>query len=417
MEGLLFLAHRIPFPPNKGDKIRSFHLLRHLAQRYRIYLGAFVDDADDWQYAEALAPYCAEIKLLALHPRRNKLKSLVGLATGEALSLPYYRNGALSQWAQQRVDDGRVKYGLAFSSVMGQFMPQGLVRTVMDMVDVDSDKWTQYAPSQSWPLSWLYAREGHKLGAWEARMAQQFDATLLVSDAEAALLQQRVPQAQTRISAFENGVDAEYFSPARDYSNPYPADARSIVFTGAMDYWPNIDAVCWFAEHILPTIRQQLPDAHFTIVGSRPGPEVKNLARQPGITVTGSVPDVRPYLAHAACAIAPLRIARGVQNKVLEAMAMARPVIATPQAAEGIRARAGMDFDLAPDAAAFATAVLHHLTHRDNAMGLAARVGILENYNWTRNLSAVDACFESAAPSVFSISDTIRTDHMERYPA
>lgn len=416
MDGLLFLAHRLPYPPNKGDKIRSFHLLRHLAQRYRIYLGAFIDDADDWQYADALAPYCAEIKLLALHPRRRKLRSLLGLITGEALTLPYYRNAALSRWAAHLAQNGSVTRGLAFSSAMGQFMPQGLTRTVMDMVDVDSDKWTQYAPSQHWPLSWLYAREGRKLSAWEARMAQQFDATLLVSGAEAELLQQHVPTAQTKISAFENGVDTVYFSPDREYLNPYEAGARVIVFTGAMDYWPNVDAVCWFTEHIFPAIRRQVPEVQFAIVGSRPASEVQKLAQHPGVLVTGNVSDVRPYLAHAACAVAPLRIARGVQNKVLEAMAMARPVVVTPQAAEGIRARAELDFELAQDGGCFATAVLHHLTGADPAMGLAARVCILANYDWQRNLSAVDDCFEPACEPFSSLED-IHGDTLEIRPA
>lgn len=416
MDGLLFLAHRIPFPPNKGDKIRSFHLLRHLSQRYRIYLGAFVDDADDWQYADALAPYCAEIKLIALHPRRNKIKSLSGLLTGEALTLPYYRNRVLKQWVQQRAQDGSVSHGLAFSSAMGQFMPAGLTRTVMDMVDVDSDKWTQYASSQPWPLSWLYAREGRKLGQWEARMAQQFDATLLVSGPEAALLQQRVPQARRKIAAFENGVDAEFFSPDRAYPNPYPADVRTIVFTGAMDYWPNIDAVCWFANEIFPAIRKQRPEAQFIIVGSRPAAEVKNLAQQPGIVVTGTVPDVRPYLAHAACVVAPLRIARGVQNKVLEAMAMARPVVVTPQAAEGIRSIAGVDYALAPDAHAFITAVVQQLSHNDTSMGQSARKRILLNYDWGRNLAVVDGCFHSPSAAVLPIS-AVGADTLETHPA
>ena len=407
MDGLLFLAHRIPFPPNKGDKIRSFHLLRHLAQRYRVYLGAFVDDADDWQYSDALASYCAEIKLLPLHPTRCKLKSLTGLLSGEALTLPYYRNAALSAWARQRVQDGSVNRGLAFSSAMGQFMPAGLSRKVMDMVDVDSDKWTQYAPAQRWPLSRLYAREGRKLAAWEARMAQQCDATLLVSGPEAALLQQRVPQARDKIAAFENGVDTDYFSPECDYPLPYSSDTRAIVFTGAMDYWPNIDAVIWFAEQVFPAIRQQCPQAQFLIVGSRPNVEVKNLAQQPGIVVTGSVPDVRPYLAHAACAVAPLRIARGVQNKVLEAMAMARPVVVTPQAAEGIRARAGEEYILAQDASAFSKAVINQLEQQNASLGQAARRVILRHYNWEQNLAVVDTWLDILpAPDAVASSRT-----------
>ena len=403
MEGLLFLAHRIPFPPNKGDKIRSFNLLRHLSARYAIHLGAFVDDPDDWQYRDALKPYCASIKLLPLHPRRAKLASLVGLLTGEALTLPYYRNRELARWAHELAASGAVTRGLAFSSAMAQFMPAGLARRVLDMVDVDSDKWTQYAPTQRWPLSWVYAREGRKLAAWEARVARDFDATLLVSDAEAALLQQRAPAAQHRIGAFENGVDADYFSPARDYPNPYPPGMQGVVFTGAMDYWPNIDAVSWFAERIFPAVREAVPAAQFTIVGSHPGGAVQVLARQPGVVVTGGVPDVRPWLAHAACAVAPLRIARGVQNKVLEAMAMARPVVASAQAAEGIRAEAGRDFILAQGEAEFALAVVAQLQTASSAA--PARACVLAHYDWARNLSAIDPLFE-AAPAAAPVLET-----------
>ena len=392
-EGLLFLAHRIPFPPNKGDKIRSFHLLRHLSARYEIHLGAFVDDPDDWQYRDALKPFCSSIKLIPLHPRRAKLASLVGFLTGEALTLPYYRNRELARWADELAASGKVTRGLAFSSAMVQFMPACLARRVLDMVDVDSDKWTQYAPTQRWPLSWVYAREGRKLAEWEAQAAENFDATLLVSNDEAALLQQRVPQAQNKIGAFENGVDADYFSPARDYPNPYPADVRGVVFTGAMDYWPNVDAVTWFANHIFPAVRDAVPAAQFTIVGSRPTEVVLALARQPGVVVTGSVSDVRPWLAHAVCAVAPLRIARGVQNKVLEALAMARPVIASPQAVEGIRAVAGRDYLLAQGEADFARAVVAQL-RAPVTSAAPARDCILMNYDWARNLGAIDGLFE-----------------------
>jgi sugar transferase (PEP-CTERM/EpsH1 system associated) len=395
MEGLLFLAHRIPFPPNKGDKIRSFHLLRHLSAHYAIHLGAFVDDPDDWRYRDALQPYCTSVKLLPLHPRRARLKSLAGLLTGEALTLPYYRNRELARWAQSLAASGAVTRGLAFSSAMAQFMPTTLARRVLDMVDVDSDKWTQYASTRRWPMSWVYAREGRTLADWEARAAQDFDATLLVSADEAALLKTRVPAAADRIGAFENGVDAEYFSPARDYPNPYPPGALGVVFTGAMDYWPNVDAVTWFAERMFPAIREAVPAAQFTIVGSRPPDAVLALARQPGVVVTGGVPDVRPYLAHAACAVAPLRIARGVQNKVLEAMAMARHVVVTPQAAKGIRAHAGRDFHLAPDAASVVTMVIAAL--RAPASNADARACILQNYDWARNVSAVDALLEAPA--------------------
>lgn len=391
-DGLLFLAHRIPYPPNKGDKIRSFHLLRHLAERYAVHLGAFVDDPDDWQHASHLQTWCASVKLVPLKPLRARLGSLSGLLSGDALTLPYYRSAELRRWADGLARDGAVTRGLAFSSAMAQFMPKLPVR-VLDMVDVDSDKWTQYAPTRRWPMSWVYAREGRRLADWETRVAADFDATLLVSDDEAKLLRARVPAVRDRIGAFENGVDADYFSPERTYPDPYPAGVRGIAFTGAMDYWPNVDAVSWFAERIFPAVREAVPAAQFTVVGSRPTEAVVRLARQPGVVVTGGVPDVRPYLAHAACAVAPLRIARGVQNKVLEAMAMACPVVASPQAAEGIRAEAGRDYWLAPDEAAFAAAVIDRL--RAGGRNPQARAGILARYDWDRNLAALDSLFDA----------------------
>ena len=393
MDGLLFIAHRIPYPPNKGDKIRSFHLLRHLAERYAVHLGAFVDDPADWQYRDALAPYCASVKLVGLKTSRAKLASVRGLLTGEPLTLPYYRNAELRRWADALAASGTVSRGLAFSSAMAQFLPDTLACRVLDMVDVDSDKWTQYASTRRWPLSWLYAREGRTLAAWEADVAASFDATLLVSDDEARLLMQRAPGARERIASFENGVDADYFSPQRNYPNPYAEGVRSVVFTGAMDYWPNVDAATWFAERIFPAVRAAMPSAQFTVVGARPTANVLALARQPGVVVTGGVPDVRPYLAHAGCAVAPLRIARGVQNKVLEAMAMARHVVATPQAAEGLRAVAGRDFRLARGEADLAAAALACL-ERPEACA-AARACILEHYDWATNLSAIDRWFES----------------------
>lgn len=398
MSDLLFLAHRIPYPPDKGDKIRAWHLLEHLAQKHRIHLGAFIDDPHDRRYAEKMRAVCASTCLLDIDPRWGKLRALTGLLTGEPLTLPFYRHAGMQKWVDARLADG-VDRVLTYSSAMARFVMQRSstsplpTRRIMDFVDIDSDKWRQYAATKRWPLSWLYRREGDKLLAWERRVAAEFDASLFVSAAEAADFQALAPESAGKIGYYHNGVDADYFSPERDYPDPYPVAGNVVVFTGAMDYWPNVDAVLWFAREVLPLLRAGLPDCLFAIVGSKPAPEVLALAKQAGILVTGRVEDVRPYLAHAAVVVAPLRIARGIQNKVLEGMAMARPVVATPQALEGIDAQSDQEVRLAADAPAMAAAVLAALN--DAGMGRAARRRVLENFGWTHNLARVDQLLEA----------------------
>lgn len=395
MEALLFLAHRIPYPPNKGDKIRSYHLLQHLTRRYRVHLGCFVDDAEDWQHVSHLKALCGETFFASLNPTRARLKSLTALTTGAPLSLSYYAHAGMRDWVARQLAEPAIARVLVFSSVMGQFVPQERrPHTVVDFVDVDSDKWTQYAQARPWPLSWLYRREGRTLLAWERKLAARSDAALFVSEAEARHFAQLAPESAAHTGWFNNGVDSDYFSPARDYPNPYPAASLALVFTGAMDYWPNVDAVVWFAREIFPGVRARHPRAQFVIVGGRPAQVVQELAQLPGVTVTGRVEDVRPYLRHARLALAPLRIARGVQNKVLEAMAMALPVVASPQALEGIQAEAGRDLLVADSADHFAEQVMALLSGAHPDMGAAARAAMLGHYAWQDNLRRVDALLD-----------------------
>jgi sugar transferase (PEP-CTERM/EpsH1 system associated) len=396
MDELLYLVHRIPYPPDKGDKIRSYHLLKHLTRRYRVHVGAFVDDAEDWRHADALRSLCATVHLVGIRPGLAKLGALSGLLTGEALTLGYYRHPDMAAWVRQRLDAG-VRRVVCYSSAMARFVidTEG-VRRVMDFVDMDSDKWRQYAATRPWPLSWLYRREAERLLAWERRVAAEFDASLFVSEREAADFRSAAPESSQRIGWYDNGVDADYFSPERAYDNPYPPGIEPLVFTGAMDYWPNVDAVTWFAREVLSAVRQRRPTAVFYVVGSRPAAQVQALARLPGITVTGRVPDVRPYLAHAAAAVAPLRIARGVQNKVLEAMAMARTVVVSPQALEGIRTVAGEEVLLADVPKGFIEATLRALN--GPTLGPAARRRVVHDYAWNACLARVDALIDARAP-------------------
>ena len=393
MNELLYLVHRIPYPPNKGDKIRSFHLLKHLAQSYKVHVGAFVDDPDDWRHAEALAQLAGgDINLLPLNPRTATLKSATGLLTGEPLSLPYYRNRRMRAWVDVMLTTRPIHHAVVYSSSMAQYvMDRPGLRRLIDFVDIDSDKWRQYAAKKSSPLSWVYQRESQKLFSYEQRVTQTFDAACFVSEAEANLFKQLAPACANKVFAYSNGVDTDFFSPANAGASPYPADTRAIVFTGAMDYWANVDAVVWFAKEAFPAIRSAHREVKFYIVGARPSAEVQALAKELNVVVTGSVPDTRPYIAHAALAVAPLRIARGIQNKVLEAMAMGKPTIVTPEALEGIGAEPGRELLLAADAPAFAARSLQLLAHPTPEMGIAARARVVADYAWEAHLARFDA--------------------------
>ncbi len=395
MENLLLLIHRIPYPPNKGDKIRSYHLLKHLAQHYRVHLGTFVDDPDDWQHVPHVQTMCASSHFAPLKPLLARVRSLGALLANRSLSLDYYKSGELQAWVDATMKAQKIDRVLIFSSAMAQYAeayPDA--RRVVDFCDVDSDKWRQYAEKKIWPMNWLYRHEARQLLAYERRVARECDASLFVSAPEADLFKELAPESVAKIGFFNNGVDTDYFSPGRSYASPYQAGERAVVFTGAMDYWPNIDAVQWFAAEVFPQLRARFADACFYIVGARPSSAVQALAQLPGVVVTGTVPDVRPYIAHAQVAVAPLRIARGIQNKVLEAMAMATPVVVSPQALEGIEAIPGTDLLLAEDAAAFVTSVSALLTHADTAIGHVARAKVEQLYSWPSNLARIEARLE-----------------------
>jgi sugar transferase (PEP-CTERM/EpsH1 system associated) len=393
-QDLLLLVHRIPYPPNKGDKIRSYHLLKHLAKHYRVHLATFVDDPDDWQHVPHVEALCASSHFAGLNPLLSRVRSATALATGKSLSLAYYRDAGMQQWVARTMRQRGIARIMMFSSVMAQYAEAfPAARRVIDFCDVDSDKWRQYAEKKKWPMSWVYRHEAKSLLDYERRVADICDASLFVSEPEAELFRGLAPEHRAKIGFFNNGVDTDYFSPAHALDNPFAAGEQALVFTGAMDYWPNIDAVKWFAAEVLPRVRASVPQARFYIVGSRPAPEVQALAGD-AIVVTGTVPDVRPYLAHCSAAVAPLRISRGIQNKVLEAMAMARPVVASPQAFEGIDAVAGRELVVADAPDAYADSVIELLRSPDPAMGRAARASVERRYSWPAHLSQIEKRFE-----------------------
>lgn len=392
MKSLLYLTHRIPYPPNKGDKIRSFHLLQHLSKRYRVYLGTFVDNEEDWQYIQVVKEYCQDICIVKLDPLPAKIKSLFALFGNMPLTLAYYYDTKLMQWVKKLFSTESIQNIVIFSSSMAQYVEDlSDCHRVIDFVDVDSDKWRQYAQSKHWPFNWIYYRESKCLLSYERKVAREFNYSTFVSEKEAELFKQLSPESVNKTTFFNNGVDTDFFSPARDYPNPYPDKKKILVFTGAMDYWANVDAVSWFVDEVFPAIRTKQPDVDFYIVGAKPTKQVQMMANLPGVHVTGSVKDIRPYLMHATIAVAPLRIARGIQNKVLEAMAMQKPVVVSIQAMEGIHAISGKELIVAKEAVDFTKQILFLLdTDEQMAIGQAARNRILQDYTWPASLSPID---------------------------
>jgi sugar transferase (PEP-CTERM/EpsH1 system associated) len=404
MQDLLFLAHRIPYPPDKGEKIRAWHALDHLARTHRIHLGCFIDDPDDAAHLPVLAARCADVAAIRIDRRRQRLRALARLRRGRPLSLGYFHDSRLAAWVAAKRAQG-IDRAFVYCSAMAPYLLHARgMRRVLDMVDIDSAKWEAYAQAASRPLRAVWAREARTLSAFERRAAADFDRTLFVSAEECAAFVARLDESATaaRCDWYDNGVDAAYFAPAAVTAPPpWPGGGPVAVFTGTMDYRPNIEAVLWFAEAVLPRLRATHPTLRFAVVGAHPAPAVTRLAARTGVIVTGRVADVRPYLAHAAVAVAPLMIARGIQNKVLEAMAMARPVVATPAAFAGLRAAPGRDLLVADGVPAFAAAVAAVLDGRHPALGAAARAAVLARYAWGATLARLDAAMAAnPLPSV-----------------
>lgn len=409
MDDLLFLAHRLPYPPDKGDKIRSWHLLQHFAGTRRVHLGCFVDDPADWVHVDRLRRLCAEVWVGDLSSAGARLRSLHGLVTGAPLSFAHFWSARLARWVR-RVRKGHPGAAtFAFSSSMAQYLDDPATDAVprplqiVDLVDLDSEKWRQYAAEASPPMSWVLQREAVRTAGAEVAIARRADLSLVVSDEEAADLHRRPGVPGDRVHVLANGVDTTFFDPGQRHARPDAYDdGPAIVFTGAMDYRANVDAVRWFAAEVLPLIRARRPRARFFVVGARPAPEVLALRKQHGVQVTGRVSDIRPWLAHADAVVAPLRIARGVQNKVLEAMAMARPVVCSPQALAGLRADPGEHVLVAGEPSAFCEAVVALFDDQVLARRLSsnARALVSNRYRWQTRLAELEALLRAAGERV-----------------
>jgi len=387
----LFIAHRMPFPPDRGDKIRSHHLLKALCRLGPVHVATLGETDADFRAEPLLAELAGSHCLL----RRTSNLPLAGLrafTAGRPVSLAAFDSPRLRTWISQTLDAHPIDTIFVFSGQMGQFVPADFDgRLVVDLCDVDSAKFESYADNHAWPRKWVYAREARLLAAEEARLAHRADATLLISQDEAELFRRRMGKTRANVMTVANGIDAALFDPAAVAPHPRLVDDAGphIVMTGQMDYPPNVAAVLRTARQLMPAIREMYPAAQFHVVGRDAGAEVCALGGLNGTRVWGEVPDVRPFLAAADLVVAPLTIARGVQNKVLEAMAMARPILLSAEAATGIGAADGEHYAVGSDDQDMGKRALELLGDRPAAlaMGASARRFVTEHQSWDTALA------------------------------
>lgn len=389
---ILLLTHRMPYPPNKGDKIRSFHLLSYLARRHEVYVASLVDEEGDLAHVGQITSRTRGFVYQLIDTKLRRMLSLRGLLRFRSVTVTYFYSARLQSAIDALIDKVGFDCYFCYSSPTAEYIfrsrhahgKMARALRVMDLIDVDSYKWRQYAQRAPTWKAWVYRLEAGLLSAYERHIARNFDRLFVASEKEC----RHFPYGETpgRLQVLSNGVDLKFFTPG--HSPARQIGDVSLVFTGVMDYWPNVEGVTWFVNRILPHIQQAVPDTHLYVVGSRPTAEVKKLERLQGVTVTGFVDDIRDYLAAARVCVVPLRIARGIQNKVLEAMAMGKPVVATAEAFEGVQAVAGEDIIVADGEQAFIQDVVGLL--RDSAraerIGARARLCAERHYRWASNL-------------------------------
>ncbi|MCA9117456.1 MAG: TIGR03087 family PEP-CTERM/XrtA system glycosyltransferase [Planctomycetaceae bacterium] len=402
---VLYLVHRFPFPPNKGDRIRTFNIIRHLSTRVRLSVATLSDEPVARSELQVLSRFCHRLEVIPLGSQRRHISGLKSLLAGGSISAGMFSSPGMTQvirnWCRQvRFDEVLLSSSSMLPCLRAPELAE--IPAVADLIDVDSQKWQDYAEHTAGVRRWLYQLESRRLGALEVRPPGNVRAVTLVSQAEADLYRAvcrqhqqpvmslrassvRAESASPSVHAIPNGVDLEYFSPAP------PATESNCVFVGAMDYRPNINGVLWFCREVFPILRRRHPQAKFQIVGRNPHRQVQKLGQLPGVEVTGSVPDVRPWVARASAVVAPLQIARGLQNKVIEAMAMAKPVIGTPEALTGLSVRSGEHILEASEPHEFAAAIERCFSDSVlcRQLGQSARRYTEQHHDWSRNLSGL----------------------------
>jgi sugar transferase (PEP-CTERM/EpsH1 system associated) len=389
---VLFLTHRTPYPPDKGDRIRTYHLLRQLAARGRVWLGCLADEPVPPETHAALGGLCERVAAVPVGRKARWLKALASLAGGASLSEGLFASGELTRVLRGWAAEARFDAVVASSSALMPYLRDPVFRDtpkVVDLIDVDSQKWLDFAAASQPPKRWLYRLEAARVRKLEAALSKEVRAASVVSRAEAAVYDGFTRPGAATVAT--NGVDLEYFAPQAVEEKP------ALAFVGALDYLPNEDAAVWFTRAVWPSIHEKFPAAEFRVIGRNPTPAVKALSAVPGVNLVGQVSDVRPFVASASVVVVPLRLARGVQNKVLEAMAMGKAVVAAPPALAALETVSGTHLLSASTTAEWVESVCTLLADplRRRALGAAAREYVERRHHWER-------CLQPLLDTIFS---------------
>lgn len=402
---LLFLTHRVPFPPNRGDRIRSYHILKFLSRSAEIDLACLTEEPGPETTLRELEKHCRRIAIAPLSTVGRWIRAAASFAGGRSATEGLFESPGLKRTIESWAADTKYDAILVYCSSMGQYLKMPQLRNapcVVDFIDVDSAKWLDYARCAPRALRWLYRAEATRVRRLEAELIARARAVAVVSEPEAELVREICPDAS--VHAIPNGVDLDYFGPpsrpASASANDAAATSLSCVFVGALDYFPNIDGVLWFTGEVWPRIRARFPAARFMIVGRNPSQQVRQLAGSPGVEVIGEVTDVRPFLHRATVAVVPLRIARGIQNKALESLAAAKPLVASSKVLQALGVADGSQAFAADANHEWASTILslfENETLRNQVADRGYRF-VREHCNWDRCLQPFEDLLDLKRP-------------------
>jgi sugar transferase (PEP-CTERM/EpsH1 system associated) len=400
---VLFLSHRLPYAPNRGDRIRSYHMLQSMRVWADVDVISLAHDDEEADHAAEVERFAASVRTVRVPKVPNMVRAAIALASGRPLTHALLHSPDLRSAVASAVRANRPDVIFAYCTGIAPIVLEEPLRNiplVLDMVDVDSAKWATLAASSAPPRSWIYAREARTLARFERTITRCARTTLVTTEAERETLARIAPGAA--IEVVENGVDVDALRPPGP-----PVESATIVFCGVMNYPPNVDGAIWLAREVWPIVRRTRPDARLEIVGSNPARAVRALADpRADIVVTGAVPDVRPYLWGAAAAVAPLRTARGVQNKVLEAVAAGLPVVITQAVSVGLPVAVRGLCYTAEGRSDWAGALTRLLELRPASRQALIPPGIVHALRWSVRLRNLEGAVSRAGQSREASSDT-----------